>query len=345
MNITISFSNMSSSILHIIGGYEDKQMKYGTMENSTVGQIFMEWFTIHIFDSFFNGKSRPRGTLITLTHSFLHISNSTFWGNQATGEPIVVNASNFSKVTVQNSTFMYNDGDKGTILIANGSYISIKDSLIAENNVPMSNFHYSTITVLANSSASITQSKLFQNTAYKGGVILGLNRSSISILRSIARDNQACFGGLIAVELNSNLTILESRVVHNAAIPQVGYIDHECSNGAVSARESKVTLMDSVIEKNTAKYYSGAIGVKYRSELIIINCTLSENHARYYSGGISIWLNSSATVMRSSFLKNHALQKGAIGVNSYSLLYIVVKLITIEKPSKTTFLCDPLHTL
>ncbi len=325
MNINISFSDMSSSTMRIIGMHKSKsrQSVDGSLVNSTVGQIYMELFTLYITDSFIHGKSRPQKTFITMAHSNLYASNSTFWKNRELGNgPSVINATGFNRVLIKNSIFVANKASKGTILISNNSYISMSNCLIAENTVPMSKFNYSTITVIANSSALFTASKLLQNKAFKGGVILGVYRTSVSIVRSIVKDNEACFGGGITLESNSLLTIVDSRIVQNSAYPSQGYIDLLCSGGAFFGRISKVVIQDCQIGNNTAKYDSGAIDIQDTSELIITHCTLSENRAGYYGGAVNILIYSSAIIRHSSFIKNQALQKGAIGINFHSRMAV-----------------------
>ena len=269
-----------------------------------------------ISDCFLNAKDKQRPTLIWVTNAKVSIHNSTFRCFKNIHGAAVLGGRLNSSVTVKNSTFSGNEGQKGSIWLHDTGSIFIADTS-AWSNKGLTNCRGNFIRLENNIKGSVINSSFHENEACFGSVIIISNNVDLSVQNSHFRRNHALdSGGVLISEGESILRVDNSTFERNSARQGavLFLMDKAMTNisdskftknaadegGAITVENSFLYVNTSHFEENTAGMEGGAIKMSKMSTLRVQDSTFVNNSAGI-GGGLFVANGSSISVLNSSF--------------------------------------------
>ncbi|MEM7531993.1 MAG: right-handed parallel beta-helix repeat-containing protein [Chloroflexota bacterium] len=241
-------------------------------------------------------------------------NNSVISGNVAHHNGGGIYANGSSRVTIDNSTLVQNQTSTifftamgGGAFITGGSEIRIRNqSIITGNDASYAGGGVA----LFNSTATIADSQIIRNTAYRsqaydygyGGGIYADN-GTVQISNSTIAHNVSAYGGGINVEDGSTATVDNSLIFSNTALLDGGGIAaYDNSNLALTGH--------STVTANLAQDDGGGAYVDVSSHLTVIDSQVSNNRARDDGGGLMVENSAYMTVTNSLVFGNVAEDNG-----------------------------------
>lgn len=234
------------------------------------------------------------------------------------GHGAAVNIESAASVSISNSVLTVNDaglnGYGGAIQVKNAS-LTLSDSELSGNDAEYGGavFAYGTGATVSISGSSITS-----NDGAFGGAIRMDDHAYVSVSGSSISGNSAfSTGGAIHGSNYSTLAISNSTISGNTATNNPG--------GAINlSGNSNVTIEDSTLSGNSANNGSGGALRLNNSTITMTNSTVSGNYAKFSGGGIMLQTGT-ASIYNSTISGNATGDVGggfyAAGVASYAYVY------------------------
>ncbi len=166
------------------------------------------------------------------------------------------------------------------------------------------------IGVFSNSSPIIKENLITYNSADSvGGGIACTDNSNPQILNNIIKHNEADFGGGIHCYVNSNPEINGNTIDSNKAF---------ISGGGIRSRDDcSPTITNNIISNNSADSTAGGIGCYDNSNAIITGNRIESNHVIYYGGGISCD-NWSSPEIKNNTISNNIADEESGGIDCFN---------------------------
>ena len=230
------------------------------------------------------------------------IQNSTISENPAADDGGGIYATSSGTVTIQNSTISGNSADDGGGIYATSSgTITIQNSAISENTA----FDDGGGIYASGSTVNIQNSTISGNSAsfLDGGGGIYASGSTVTVQNSTISGNSAKYytgGGIYAIS-DSTVTIEENSIISGNSADD---------GGGIYAYRGTITIQNSAISGNSAKYYTGG-GIYAADSTVNIkeNSTISENTADD-GGGIYATSSGTVTIQNSTISENTAADNG-----------------------------------
>jgi hypothetical protein len=263
--------------------------------------------TVTVADSTFSNNSAIAGGGVFNGTNRATVINSVFRGNSAHGSGGLGGGAglwNFGTLTVASSTFSGNATDAGG---GGGGILSSSPGFLTVSNSTFSGNSASTLGGgLYNSSTLTVSNSTFSGNSASGGGGLYNNSAALTITNSTFGDNLATsdVGGGIYNNGRDMATVTHSALTGNSA--------GNSSGGGVANRDGTVTITDSTLSDNFARFNGGGLWNSF-GVLTVTNSTLSNNSSNGSGGGIANGdPSSSVTVTNSTLSNNSAAMGGAI---------------------------------
>ncbi len=158
----------------------------------------------------------------------------------------------------------------------------------------------------------MTGTELIGNTAARvGGAVYNVNEGTLTISDSTLGGNTAVFGGGISTN-GGYLTIEGSELLGNKASSGGGGVHAIVLGPPPQPRppQDTVTLVDALLDGNTAETYGGGVHI-FQTSATITSSTFRNNSSQYHGGGADFHTdNSYITIEGSTFIENTASSNG-----------------------------------
>uniref|UniRef100_UPI00386D504B right-handed parallel beta-helix repeat-containing protein n=1 Tax=Methanobrevibacter sp. TaxID=66852 RepID=UPI00386D504B len=172
-------------------------------------------------------------------------------------------------------------------------------------------------------SITIASSNINDNTATKSGGGIYNNGGSLTITSSEINGNDLTdrtvngYGGAAIYDNGGTVLISGSTIANNLKDivhrGGTGAYTGDLSSAAISTKNGKLTVTESVLENNSGSYGGAILADGANAELLVSGCTFNKNFA-FNGGAIDISSGASYTITDSKFYNNDA--KGTGSTNS-----------------------------
>ena len=292
------------------------------LQNSTIGSVKIgSGFNVTIINSYINGSERIQETLINVKHSSVGLINTTFVGNTAGKDNIILKASLYSNILIKRCLFLNNTGKRDLINAVNGTILTIENSNFISNRVTRAGF--TMLGVYFNSTAIITKCSFSDNLAPFGSVIVSSNGRFVVTNSSFV--SNVAIGAVVYSFTNSTLLSSHSLYRENVASYEIILkrynISIECklqecfsidimAGGIVYGSQSYVIFKNDTFVGNKAKSIGGVM-------VLVEGSKLETSDSKFYQtvgDGVISARNSTLSIVRCAFIENVAEVKFKIGV-------------------------------
>ena len=284
------------------------------MENCTVldneannSVIYGVESIVAITDCIFeNNTGFLAGTIFATNYSVLTVNNSSFVHNRGTGNASVIAIYHYGNVSIQNTSYTSNSVIiPVSCLPLFGTVACTYFCFLHIGNCTFHNNQGSSVYIKQNSILVIINSKFENNTSSAGGGVSGINNTRLNISHSIFHGNSAeMIGGAIYIDANSSLVCASSNFSKNFAFE---------GGGIAVSSQCNATLSDLILNENyISTYFDEAIFTN------IQNCMFSKN----IEGAILADFVVKLVVENSDFIHNEAEEGGAIFITSVDIFVI-----------------------
>ena len=290
-----------------IGRYSTATISASTFSNNSAndnaGVLFVELHSSATVESshFFNNIARENeGVALVQEWSVAIIKASIFRNNFARSRSGVVTAEIFSSIFVDGSFFISNNATDY------GGVVYIKDNSIAVVNMSTFDTNHANdgavIHIYEGGSLTVCQSRFVGNVAkIFGGVITSKLQSAITMMDSNFSNNRALdSGAVVYAEGKTNVTIRNCFFTNNSG--RYG--------GVLCAKNSHLSMSESIFEHNIANTDGGCIYARSRSTLSIIKTSFAYNTANN-NGIVLVNDNSSIFFIHNTLFRNEVGHDGA----------------------------------
>ena len=284
-----------------------------------VGLLSASNSNITVKECNFTRNTAWRGAVIKVSNSFMIIEIGLFDSNHAKAEGGVLNTGG-SHIIVKDCSFTHNTAQKGAVIYATSTLLTMTSSVVIANNVAT---EYATV-YLGECEVNIWGDYVFSNNtgsfvAYRAHVSF-MGYSNFLNNQINAQDGNILKGGAITLFLS---------VMRFAGSCNVSYT-HAENGGAIRSSESKVYVNGHLtVTHNSANESGGGIYL-YNSEMNCSDCSLqlSHNTAKSRGGGIhaiasTIKFSSVHSIVKVVFINNTAEKGGGLSMESNSKLYML----------------------
>ena len=299
--------------------------------------------------SSFGGAIKNEGTL--------EIINSKFENNKAKYGAAIYNSGN---LIIKNTIFNKNKGTLSAGAIDNDNTLKIIKSTI-KNNVGKD------AGAIGNSAKlQIIGCTISGNTGSVGAIN---NHGTMKISDTTIKNNKAKQVGTIS-NYKGKLTMIKSKLINNKATKKRGYVisndigkatikqctmknnklsliyndgtmkidkttikNNKAKVDTINTMKGKLTIKNSILNNNYAKYGGGAI-TNYNSKVTLIKCTLNSNKANKEGG--AIYNGDKLTISHCTINKNKALKEGGAIFNHGKVTIKNSKLLKNKPGGKKT---------
>jgi len=272
-----------------------------------------------------NGKQQDGG-VIRASRSIILINDCLFMNNRVTGYGGVIYTTDYSNISITDSTFAQNHADSGGCVYAEESNkMVISDCTFHHNtasttddgaacifmqgsgsllNVSGSTFH-------ANVGGSGAAAKLFvgphaefENCTFSnlvavgaGGAIFAEQSVGVVVTDCTFKDNVAVSNGGAIYSYDAKLWVHNSHFLGNKA---------QIDGGAIATGEEAYASFDDSTFFNNSATFGGAIYVEYSSRIRLLNCFVEENSANMGHGGGLFCSDSKIFINDTTVVSNYA---------------------------------------
>eukprot|EP00210_Caulerpa_lentillifera_P006727 g6429.t1 len=222
---------------------------------------------------------------------------------------------NHSKVLINDSIFGGNFASTGGALFVNFTQLSITNCTFQQNNA--STNRGGAIRCVHGCSFNIKSTTFIENVARNGGAMHADN-STISLTNCQFINNSAANVGASAFSAGAIVEIEGSLFDGNRA--DRGYV------GAIMiTSDSEIEINRSVFQNNKAKTNTGAVGVSWRSRILLRGSAFVNNSAEGEGAGGAIYVHSSsnATLLDLNFTQNRANSGGALYARTNAIVDVL----------------------
>ena len=279
-----------------------------------------------------------------ITNTKLQVQASTFYRNKGNFESAVLKEVQ-SNVTIQHTNFSRNFGHNGVIEIANGSSLSLDNSVFEDNDHWF--FALSTIIIKSKSSATVKHCMFVANIAVHGAGLCSMANTSIIVENSTFVNNSGQMGSSINCNDDLNLKSVQNRSIAKLIprtfpalslnIPDTvhykpvnNYTWHNYSNviekskvpATINTEEhSKCTIHQSIFKNNEGYGNGGAIYVQGRVAEIF-DSSFGYIKGGFTGGAISSFQKARVKITNSSFLNNQTIFGSTVSAQESAVMFI-----------------------
>ena len=291
------------------------------LQNSTIGSIQTgPGSNLTLMDSYINGSERLQETAILVERSNVTIINTTFFGNTAYNETIIVKAVLSSNISIENCSFINNTGSGDVIHAENDTIINIHTSKFS-SNIIMKDF-CTILGIYSNSEVNIVESTFIDSFAPRGSVLLTYN-SRILVNTSFFIRNVALLGAAYVIE--------DSTLVSSFST----YQENIASNKTTHAKYYSSTFICSLNIPCLDQEPIGGVIIGVNSRILIKNDTFIGNLA----GSVSSVVDCILSLINSTFIQNKAQSSKGAGVLFGLRTEVLVKDCLLRKNSGSPTAC------
>lgn len=289
--------------LEIIGSkFEKNKAKYGAAIDNDRNLI--------IKNCIFNKNTATRSGGAIGNSGTLKIVKSTIKNNRAKDAGAIVNSRNLQIIGCKIT------GNKGAVgAINNGGTLKITDTIIKSNKAGH-------VGIISNykGKLAMSNSKVINNKAAtkKGGYVISSDKAKATIKHCTISGNV----GLSSIYNDGKMTIDKTSICSNRA-----KVD------TINTMNGKLTITNSVLNKNFAKSGGGAI-TNYNSKVTLKKCTINKNKANKEGG--AIYNGAKLLISHCTINKNKALKEGGAIFNHGKITLKNSKLLYNKPGGKKT---------
>ena len=259
---------------------------------------------------FTRNRAEWGGGIDTNTNVYLRVTDCTFVDNHAEETGGAIAADCDAVFQIQGTNFTRNSASQGGAIDV-PMQVNITKCRLDRNSA--SDFG-GALLVSGNATLEIRETNFTGNSASRAGGALGVLQSQCHVVRSVFHSNTAiATGGAMSIESPSLLQIENTNFTKNNS-----------SNGGAIDIDANSKLQANVCSfwDNHANKAVGAIGLEYKSTVVIESCHFLSNHALNGAGGGVILNNPEYASLRDTFfLRNVASDRGgAIAIGGGTVL-------------------------
>ena len=268
------------------------------------GALLVTSSNVYIAECLFKANSaQVGGAIYSRNASNVTIAYSNFTQNHAVHHDAdtptpggVMVADSGCVVSIHNSSF-WNNTDSGVIVLESAKAL-VRKTTFAENSCK----GYGGVLAMYESTLEVENSTFYKNRAQiVGGAIHAVEFSNVSIYESVFDRNEAAYGGVINIKTHSKVNLRNSVFTSNEAIQLGGVTSMQA--------ESSLTIDNSTLESNTAKYGGVLFG---KGCTIVINGSTFDSNSAGLDGGFSYITHSDLKAFNSNFANNRAAGEGGV---------------------------------